>query len=188
MPRRLPRLLLATFIACGLAAFLLSSWPLHADESPAVSAASEDSPTPGRDKLIAALEKTLTNSSLVGHYTTVGEQETPAEERYDLGKVKHLEKDQWSIEVRIRYGEHDTQVPIVVPIRWAKDTPIISVDDLAIPALGTYTARVMVYRDHYAGFWTGHGHGGHLYGLVKHEVEQKEKKADADKKSGATRD
>jgi hypothetical protein len=140
---------------------------LRADQPPAKSA--EKPPAKSEAERISELEKTLSNATLVGHYTTVGEQETPAEERYDLGEVKHLDKDQWSIAVRIRYRDKDVQLPIVVPIRWAGDTPVICVDELTIPALGTYTARVMFYRDHYAGFWTGHGHGGHLYGLVKHD-------------------
>jgi hypothetical protein len=156
---------------------------LRADQPPAKSA--EKPPAKSEAERISELEKTLSNATLVGHYTTVGEQETPAEERYDLGEVKHLDKDQWSIAVRIRYRDKDVQLPIVVPIRWAGDTPVICVDDLTIPALGTYTARVMIYRDHYAGFWTGHGHGGHLYGLVKHDEGKSDVKKDNPEKSGA---
>ncbi len=124
---------------------------------------------PKQTERIAALEKTLSHATLAGRFTITGQKgEGPAEDRYDLGEVKHLGNDQWSIPVRIRYAEHDLQIPITVPIRWADDTPVISVDDLAIPGLGSFTARVMIYRDHYAGFWTGHDHGGHLYGMVQH--------------------
>jgi hypothetical protein len=182
MPRHSVLLLPAAIVACGLAALLPPHAPLSADDAPA--ATSKESATPSREKLIAELEKTLTDATLVGHYTVSGDHpEPPTDERYDLGEVKDLDDDLWSIEVRIRYRDKDVKLPIVVPIRWAKDTPMICVDDLAIPALGTYTARVMIYRDHYAGFWTGHGHGGHLYGMVEHEKDKKkEKKPDADKK------
>lgn len=160
--RRISRALLAVTLACGLAP--LTS--LRADENASKPA---QPPAATKAERIAALEKSLSHATLVGHFTITGQKAAaPAEDRYDLGEVKHLEKDQWSIQVRIRYGEHDVQAPIAVPIRWAEDTPVISIDDLAIPGLGTFTARVMIYRDHYAGFWTAHDHGGHLYGMVEH--------------------
>ena len=58
-------------------------------------------------------------------------------------------------------------LPLTLPIRWAGDTPVICVDKLGIPGLGVYTARVMIYADHYAGFWSGANHGGHLFGIIK---------------------
>ena len=130
-------------------------------------------------KQIAELEKTLSNCALVGQFTVTGQPRPgqPAAERYDLGEVKHLGKGQWLLSARIRYGEHDLPIPLTLPIRWAGDTPVICVDDMAFPGMGTYTARVMIYRDHYAGFWTGKDHGGHLYG----EIERGEgEKADGD--------
>jgi hypothetical protein len=120
-------------------------------------------------KQIAGLEQALSNSALVGQFTITGAPapNQPAAERYDLGEVKYLGKGQWLIQARIRYGEHDVPLPLTLPIRWAGDTPVICVDEMAFPGLGTYTARVMIYRDHYAGFWTGKDHGGHLFGEIK---------------------
>jgi hypothetical protein len=117
---------------------------------------------------IATLEKSLTGAALVGHFTVTGADNSKlAPERYELGKVDHIQGEQWAIQARIKYGEHDVPIPLVLPIRWAGDTPVISVDEMAIPGLGTYTARVMIYRDHYAGFWTGKDHGGHLFGVIE---------------------
>ena len=123
---------------------------------------------------VAELEKTLSNATLVGHFTVTGEDEGDGvdskltKERYELGEVKHLGSNQWLIQSRIKYGDHDVTVPLTLPIRWAGDTPVICVDELAIPGLGTFTARVMIYEGHYAGFWTGADHGGHLFGIVEH--------------------
>jgi hypothetical protein len=36
----------------------------------------------------------------------------------------------------------------------------------------------MIYRDHYAGFWSGADHGGHLFGMI----ERGEKKGDSPEK------
>jgi hypothetical protein len=58
-------------------------------------------------------------------------------------------------------------VPLVIPVKWAGDTPVISVTDLSIPGAGTYTARVMIYRDQYAGTWSGVDCGGHLWGRIE---------------------
>lgn len=121
------------------------------------------------DERIAALEKSLTGATLVGHFTVTGAGPLrPAEERYELGEVKHVAGEMWMFQTRIRYGDHDVTVPLPIPIRWAGDTPVVCVDDLNVPGLGAYTARVFFYRDHYAGFWTGKNHGGHLYGVIEH--------------------
>jgi len=116
----------------------------------------------------AKLEKTLAGVTLVGHSTTTGDEEIKLEpERYELKSVKHVGNDQWLFEARIRYGEHDVTLPLTLPIRWAGDTPVITVDNMGFPGLGTYTARVMIYADHYAGFWSGGDHGGHLFGVIE---------------------
>jgi hypothetical protein len=38
---------------------------------------------------------------------------------------------------------------------------------LSIPGLGTYTARVLIYRGQYAGTWSGGDHGGELWGRIE---------------------
>ena len=132
---------------------------------------------------VAELEKALSHAALVGHFTVTGEARGTGEEskltseRYELGEVKHLGSNQWLIQSRIKYGDHDVTVPLTLPIRWAGDTPMICLDEMPIPGLGTFTARVMIYRDHYAGFWSGADHGGHLFGMI-----ERAKEADAEDK------
>ncbi|RIK85522.1 MAG: hypothetical protein DCC67_03765 [Planctomycetota bacterium] len=128
-------------------------------------------------RLIADLEQALSHAVLTGRFTvTGGDSEKLTAERYELGDVKHLGDGQWLIQARIRYAEHDVSLPLTLPVRWAGDTPIICVDEIAFPGLGTYTARVMIYRDHYAGFWTGKDHGGHLFGVIQRETDGNEVK------------
>ena len=169
-------LVAAVLLVASLAAFRVrAAEPPNADDVERV--------TPQEIERIAELEKALTNSALVGHFTITGEEDSGklSKERYELGEVKHLEKDQWLIQARIKYGEHDLTLPLTLPIRWAGDTPMICVDEMPIPGLGTFTARVMIYRDHYAGFWTGMDHGGHLFGVI----ERGKKDAAAEKVSSA---
>lgn len=120
------------------------------------------------ERLIAELAETLSHATLVGQFTVTGQENgKPEAERYELGEVKHLGGGQWLIQARIRYADHDVTLPLTLPIRWAGDTPMICVDEVSFPGLGKYTARVMIYRDHYAGFWTGADHGGHLFGVIE---------------------
>jgi hypothetical protein len=57
-------------------------------------------------------------------------------------------------------------IPLPLPIEWAGNTPVIVVDDVTIPGMGTFSARVMFFADHYAGYWKHGDHGGHLFGVV----------------------
>ncbi|MEQ8209009.1 MAG: hypothetical protein RH917_04190 [Lacipirellulaceae bacterium] len=116
------------------------------------------------------LEKTLSGAALVGRFTDSSKADgLPTPERYELAAVKHLGNNQWLFKARIRYGEHDVTVPLTLPILWAGDTPVITVDKAPVIGLGQFDARVMIFRDHYAGYWSGGDHGGHLFGKVVRE-------------------
>lgn len=144
---------------CCLLATLCWTLGAAADEPAAIESQS------ARD---AELAKSLTGATLVGNFTVTGQEKiNPQSERYELTSVKHLEDDNWLFVARIQYGDHDVTLPIALPIKWAGDTPVITVDNIGFPGLGTYTARVMIYQDHYAGFWSGADHGGHLFGVVE---------------------
>jgi hypothetical protein len=133
-----------------------------------LDAAEEFKLTPEQEKQYADLEATLSGSVLVGNFTVTGAQMgEPKTERYELTSVKHVGDGNWMFVARIQYGDHDVKLPITLPIKWAGDTPVITVDKMPFPGLGTYTARVMIYDGHYAGFWNGGDHGGHLFGVVE---------------------
>ena len=44
---------------------------------------------------------------------------------------------------RVQFGGKDVTIPMIIPVKWAGDTPVISVTDLGFPGLGNYTARVI---------------------------------------------
>lgn len=153
-------------LSAAIATVVVATWAT-AQQPTAIAPAAAKEPTEA--ERFAALEKRLTGATLVGNFTVTGRENvelTP--ERYELGTVEHVEGELWLFQARIRYGEHDLALPLTLPVRWAGDTPVICVDKLGIPGLGTYTARVLIYDDHYAGFWSGGGdHGGHLFGVVE---------------------
>ena len=150
-------------VFCAIAGVILcTSFSAHA-QSPATQ------PTVDHQKLEANLEKTLSNAVLVGHYDVDGQRGPLKEDHYTLGTVKKMAGDLWLIPARIQYGQQDVTVPIMVPILWAGDTPIITVTDMGLPGMAKYTARVMIYGDRYVGTWSaGPRHGGILFGRVTH--------------------
>jgi hypothetical protein len=49
-------------------------------------------------------------------------------------------------------------------------------DNMTIPGLGTFSARVVLHQDKYAGTWQHDEAGGHLFGKI--ELAQSSKSAD----------
>ncbi len=136
-----------------------------------VTADPSDSADAERLKNREAKFERLSGTTLVGHFTDSNKADTSelTEERYVLEKVVKVDGENWLFRARIQYGDRDLTVPLTLPVRWAGDTPVICVDNLPIPGMGTFTARVMIYEGHYAGFWKGADHGGHLFGTIQRE-------------------
>jgi hypothetical protein len=121
----------------------------------------------------AALEQqfiqTMNHAELVGRFTMEGDKNPPREEHYTIIGVTKVHGDLWLINARIQFGSKDVTVPLILPVKWAGDTPMISVTDMGIPGIGKYTARVLIYDDHYAGTWFGSAtHRGALFGKIDH--------------------
>jgi hypothetical protein len=142
------------------------------------STAAQDAPTAAtpvksQAEREAALSKLLTGATLEGSYTTTDGGRAPdqlSRDRYTLGEVKKLEGNLWLIQARIEYKGSQVMLPLPLPIEWAGDTPMIVVDNVTIPGFGTFSARVMFYDKHYAGYWKHTGeadHGGHLFGIIR---------------------
>ncbi len=113
-------------------------------------------------------EQMMTGAVLVGHSTLDGREGLSGEERYSIDRVSKLTGEVWMFEARMKLEGHEIPVPIPVTVKWAGDTPVIEVTDTGIPGMGTYTARVVLYRDRYAGTWSGKNHGGQLFGAIVH--------------------
>lgn len=153
--------------------------------APLLTVASADDPTkpatePSREELIKKLEETLTGAKLIGSYSVQGrEDRAPKAEEYTIVSANKIpEGDIWLIKARIKYGEHDTTIPMPLEIKWAGDTPVITLTNLTIPGLGTFTSRVLIYDNRYVGTWQHGKAGGTMYGRI-----EKAKEAAAEAKS-----
>jgi hypothetical protein len=112
----------------------------------------------------------LTNATLQGSYTSTGRGADPTRlnvDNYYLGPVSKFAGKTWIITAKIGYGGQDRMIPLPLTVEWAGDTPVIVVDNITIPGMGTFNARVMFFSDHYSGYWSHGQRGGILFGKVQ---------------------
>ena len=109
----------------------------------------------------------MKGSVLVGRFIGWGREDRQLLERYEISSAEKIGPDAWRFNARIKYGSVDVQLPLVLPLHWAGDTPMITMTDVTIPALGTFSARVFFYGDGYAGTWQHGAVGGWLFGKIE---------------------
>jgi hypothetical protein len=113
--------------------------------------------------------------SLVGSFTLAGrEDRTPRSDRYDIFSVEKVGEDLWRFNASMSCcGVNGAKLPIVVPMRWIGDTPMIMMTDTSLPGLGTFTVRVFFHGDRYSGTWQHGEFGGHMSGRVEKQQPEK---------------
>ena len=118
-------------------------------------------------RLFKKFESTLTNAVLTGQFTIVGKETPPSRESYTILSVKKMSQgDLWVFTARIKYGKRDVTLPMPIPVKWVADTPVISLDKLTLPGLGTFSAHVVIDGSKYAGTWAHGEVGGHMFGTI----------------------
>ena len=147
-------------------------------KSPSAQVATEK-PKPTAEELEAKFKATLTKATMSGRWCSIkdGVLGSEKEDKYTIIGATKLGGDNWIINARIQFNKQDIVAPIPVQVKWAGDTPVITVDKLQYPGGGTYTARVLIYDRTYAGTWSGGDHGGLLNGVITNEKEDKPSEA-----------
>jgi hypothetical protein len=123
--------------------------------------------TPDRAALEKQFAQKLSHSRMLGFYSIIGQEGPPKPDEYTLGAVTKGDGDKWVFNSSLQFGKQVINVPLEIPVLWAGDTPVISVTDFTIPGMGSYTARVMIHGDHYAGVWSSAKHGGYMWGRLE---------------------
>ena len=104
--------------------------------------------------------------TLIGSFTTAGRDDrVPQPDRYDIVSVEKVGDDLWRFNARC-CGLNGA-IPIVVPMRFNGDTPMIMMTETSLPGIGTFTARVFFYGDRYAGTWQHGKVGGPMWGRIE---------------------
>jgi hypothetical protein len=140
---------------------------------PAPGSATAAKPMPSQDELEAKFIDTMSKATMTGRWCLVqdGKLTPEREEKYTIIGGRKLEGDSWMIGTKMSYGGREMVMPLPIKLKWAGDTPVITVDNMKIPGGGTYSARVLVYDNTYAGTWSGGSKVGLLSGMITNEKE-----------------
>jgi hypothetical protein len=138
----------------------------------------DDKSTDDQAARFESFKTMLSGVDLVGHFTVVGkEDQAPKEERYSIQSVTKVgEGDVWLFLARIQYGGKDVTLPLPLAVKWAGDTPVITLSKVTIPGLGAFDARVVLHDDKYAGTWRHDKVHGHLFGRIEKSAPAPEAK------------
>jgi len=127
-----------------------------------------------KNELNQRLQTFLTHITFRGHFTTDkkgSENDLPKQDEYTITSATHVSGDYWLLTSRIQYRDIDVTLPVPVIIRWAGTTPVITLEEVTLPGMGTFSSRVLIHTNRYTGTWQHDDVGGHLFGtLSKNEA------------------
>jgi hypothetical protein len=128
-----------------------------------------------KQKLYDLFEKKMTNVKFTGNFTVLGkQQDNLPKESYTIVSVKKLtDGELWLFTARVQFGGRDVTLPMPLQVQWAGTTPVITLTNVLIPGLGTFSSRVVIYKNKYAGTWTHGDVGGHLFGTIGPNTDAK---------------
>ncbi len=128
-----------------------------------------EKPTAEAESRETRLADYLNRSKFVGRFTVDGREDGKLKpETYEISKCEKLPADDmYRLTAKIVYGDTNSEVPLDLKIVWAENTPVITIDSMWIPGMGTFSSRVMIHNNRYAGTWTHDEKGGHLFGKIE---------------------
>lgn len=153
------------------APWMLVIWILVAAAARADEPLPPPTEVPDQATLDHRFEQKMSGVTMIGTFTVNGREEGKPlkEEKYTITNVKKLKDDFWLFTARIEYGKHDATLALPLEVKWAGDTPVITLTNYAVPGFGTFTCRVLIYDDHYSGLWSGGNNGGSMFGKLTRE-------------------
>ena len=120
------------------------------------------------DQRERAFVERMRDVRLVGSFTVAGrDDQTPRSDRYDIKSVEKVGEGLWRFNASMECCGVSGAIPIVVPMQWVGDTPVIMMTDTSLPGIGTFTVRLFFYDDRYAGTWQHGRVGGHMSGRIE---------------------
>ena len=135
--------------------------------------AAENNKKTDRESLEKAFAEQLSGAVLAGSFSLDGKDGPHKPDRYQIVTAKKINGDDWVITAKMKVGENELDVPVPIKVYWADDAPVMSLTDLTIPGMGTFTSRVMFHGDRYAGTWQHGEVGGHMWGKIEKPAPKK---------------
>jgi len=170
--------LIVFILAMNSAALAQTPPESQKDAKPDAAKKVEDAANPALKPLPADPEErfkaVFTKATLSGRWAPLKDGllgEERGGDKYNIVSAIKGEGETWIISAKMKYGDREFVMPIPVKMKFVGDVAILTVDNLAIPNGGTYTARLIIYERTYSGTWKGQRGGGMLYGTITHEAE-----------------
>jgi len=116
----------------------------------------------------------FTNATLSGRWARLKDGvlgEERAGDNYTILSVVKRDGENWTVNAKMKYRDKELILPVPVRMKFAGDTAVLIVEDLGIPAGGTYTARLLIFERTYSGTWKDQRGGGMLYGTIANQTE-----------------
>lgn len=110
-------------------------------------------------------QQEMTNVTMKGFFT-VGDEPATHEDTYFIDGIAKVKEDLWNFQARIKYGNKDFKATIPVPVRWAGETPVLTLSNYLIKGQGVFSARILIFQGMYAGTWGAQSHGGKMFGKI----------------------
>jgi hypothetical protein len=158
------KLLKLAFLLAGLCAMFVFGWLTG------VRAIGHAIPAPSLPAAERAFAERMRGVTMVGTFTTSGrEDRAPSPDRYEIASVEKVGDDLWRFNAKMDCcgAAGQSGIPIVVPMRFVGDTPVIMMTGHNLPGIGTFTVRLLFHGDRYAGTWQHGTVGGHMTGRIE---------------------
>jgi len=125
----------------------------------------QDAVAPAMNAMEKRFQEDMTGVTLKGFFT-VGDSGETHDDAYMIEKVTKISDDMWNFDARISYQKRDFKATVKVPVKWAGDTPVLTLSNYLIKGQGVYSARILVFNGMYAGTWGAADHGGKMFGKI----------------------
>ena len=114
--------------------------------------------------------ESMNNVTMTGFFT-VGDGKETHEDKYTIMKVAKIGEDLWTFDAKVGYNNREFTATVKVPIKWAGETPVITLSNYLIKDHGVFSARSLIHNGMYAGTWGAADHGGMMFGkIVRNEA------------------
>jgi hypothetical protein len=139
------------------------------DEKALINDVTDKTPAIELDARSQKFQKLMSGAKLTGLFTVQGKpMKDLTEDTYEIRKVekRKSEGDEWVITARVKYGKNDYEMPFPIQVKWAGETPVLTIEKFAVPGMGVFSARVLLHGTQYAGTWQHDEVGGHMFGKI----------------------
>ena len=111
-------------------------------------------------------QEMLNNVTLVGYYT-LGDSPDLHDDHYGVDRVSKGKDDTWNFDAHVEFNKKDMKITLPLPVKFAGDTPVISLTNFMVPGFGSFSVRLVFFDGGYAGTWSAGGdHKGKMFGKI----------------------